>query len=228
MTIRKGWKEAAVAVVFITLNALVVIYGVGMDSEVFSWKAFAQTYVPPGTDPGTVTNDPSGCFYDPETGQIIPGATVSATGGEVTDDGFTDGCYDILLQDSMMGMAELSGVNTTVVVQPETLPLGCTVDPCWVPMLVNVPINTVLQPGNLPDAGNPGFLTAPGCTTFYSPIIFAQGGAGSAVIANNIPLNCTTIPAEAPLLGTVGWIALGLLLFGLGWLGLRQRDDEAA
>jgi hypothetical protein len=229
---RSGWKEAAIAVLFVALNTAVVIYGVGMENEVFSWKAFAQTYAPPGTDPGTVTSDPSGCFYDPATGQMIPGATISVSGaGTVTDDGFTDGCYDVALDGTaMMAGAQLSGPPSPLVlsIQAATLPIGCSVDPCWLPTAVMVPQGSVMQAGNLPDPGNPGYLTAPGCTTFYSPITFEGGGLGSAVTANNIPLLCVTPPAQAPILSTAGWLVLGLLLFGLGWIGLRQRGDEAA
>lgn len=228
MMTRRGWKEAAIAILFVTLNALVVFYGVGMDSEVFSWKAFAQTYVPPGTDPGTVTSDPSGCFYDPATGQIIPGGTVSASGGMVTDDGSSDGCYQIVVEGVGNGRAQLgqAAPTLTVAIGVDSLPIGCSLDPCaQPPVSLDVAQGQVVQVGNLPDPGNPGFLTAPGCTTFNSPILFAGGAMGSAVTANNIALLCA---AQAPVLGTVGWLALGLLLFALGWVGLRQRGDEAA
>ncbi len=226
---RSGWKEAAIAVLFVALNAAVVFYGVGMDSEVFSWKAFAQTYVPPGTDPGSVSADPSGCFYDKATGQIIPGATIAAAGGSVTDDGASDGCYQIVVGGDPVAQLGQLAPTLTVDISVASLPIGCTVDPCaQPPVLLNVMQGQVIQVGNLPDPGNPGFLTAPGCTTFNSPILFAGGAMGSAVTANNIALICLTPPAQAPLLGTVGWVALGILLFALGWLGLRQRADEAA
>jgi hypothetical protein len=223
------------AVLFVAVNAVVVLYGVGLDFEPFSWKAFAQVYTPPGIDPSDVIgqND-NGCFYETETGLIISGGSISASGPGVTvvDDG-ADGCYLIQIEDPGPAVAGLSGGTTALAVDLTIeMPLPgfgyCELD-ATCPEDANplfVPQGSVIQVGALP-AGN-GFLTAPGCTAFRPTIVFIDGFLGSAVIANNIALTCDFPEAPAPVLSIGGWIVAGALLLLAGFIGLRSRSRETS
>ncbi len=214
------WKEIGIAVVFVVLNGFFLVQVVGIHSSTFSWKAFAQVYgpqpgadadgdgVPDSVDPRPNDYDPSGCFYDVNTGQIIPGGTVTPS---------QPGAVITTLPAPQAGCFQFQTDRPGTITLSFQVPQGCTLD-LSCPDLGIINPNPLADVGNPVDALNPGFLTAPGCTPWYTTIQLDINDVG--VIDNNIPLICGQ---PAPALSPVGWLAALGLLAGLAFFALRRR-----
>ena len=130
--------------------------------------------------------DPTGYFYDQETGEIISGGSISVSGpGAVTlvEDGST-GYYQFLTDGT-------AGTYTLTV----TIPPGFKMSeaclpgdpPPYDPTGESEPVNL----GNGENADT-GFLTSNACTTFYLSLDLAAGDP--MIINNNIPLERLPLP----------------------------------
>lgn len=233
------WKQVGVALAILAANALVTFRVIGVHYQPFSWQAFAQVYDPPANphgvdsdddgipdmhDPNPQVPDPSGCFYDPATGEILSGSVsvqvIGGSGGLVALPPVPDGCYLIKLNQIGQPSANPASQQATVIITVTGLPNGCYVAP-FCPFLDEtfVASNSAQADilGALPDLDNPGFLESPGCTPGYQRIVLNQTSVG--VLGNNIAVSC---PSAAPVLSPWAIPAVGMMLAAVGLLALRR------
>jgi len=130
--------------------------------------------------------DPTGYFYDEDTGEIISGGSIEVTGpGTVTlvEDG-SEGYYQFITDGT-------PGTYTLDVTVPSGYALSGVClqgdPPAFDPSGEPDPVNL----GNGENADT-GFLTSNACTTFY--LTFDLEGGDPAIINNNIPLENLPLP----------------------------------
>lgn len=216
------WRGTGLAIALVVFNTLFVIRLMGLSYGRFTWEAWAQVYGPvPGpdtdgdgiidpVDPRPNQFDPSGCFYDRQTGRIMQGGLITPSGpGNLTVglDG-SNGCYQVT--------TDTAGTLTLAITR---LPTLCRLDTTC-PNLGTLVVNGVMDLGFPEDVSHPGFLVGGGkCTPYYLALEYSD--PGDTVITNNIPLICEQ---PAPVLSGWMWyvLVLGLMLAG-GFSLRRQR-----
>lgn len=160
--------------------------------------------------------DPTGYFYDEQTGEILTGGSISVTGpgapGSITivSDGSATGFYQFLTS------------------QPGTFTISVTPPPGCLTSLV-----CPAQPGDIDPAmdiflggsevGNTGFINPFDCGS--NPFYYETTLNGGDVFLNNFPFNCEDKPAPAASPWGIG--ALVPILIGVGGLGLLRRRKDA-
>jgi hypothetical protein len=164
--------------------------------------------------------DPTGYFYDEDTGEIIPGGKVEVTpAGPVTviKDG-SDGEYQFVTTQA--------GLHTIHVTLPPGYAWSGTcldqgvLDPTGQPNPYSL--------GNGEDAGNPGFLTSAACTEFYLQIQLE--GGDPFIINNNFPLHELPVGGATEPVGRLTllapWVGLmALVAAGAALLVWRRRTE---
>jgi len=188
-----------------------------------------QDGIPDEDDPRPRIADPTGCFYDVLTGEIIPGGSVAAGGAGITlvDDGSSTGCYSYLV----------APPTTNTVTLNITPPADCRLASCpredppaFDAFDANNNPQSPCTPGGtsgltcimgaFEDGGNPGFLTDAGCQPLAFELNYDDGDGD--VINNNIPLVCGA-PTPAPAMSQRGYLWAVLLLVIVGIVALRRR-----
>jgi hypothetical protein len=172
---RSGLVQYGVVIAGFALNAFVILQITGVAYEPFSWKVFAFVYntentanVYPDYDHDGIRtsrdlNDhffnPSGCFYDSKTGQIVAGGMVVSANDQMNCNGGSadchvyipdggdpmdgsQGCYSFLLKApppadcaSVAGPAQCvaNGELPAPIMLAITVPDGCAIDTLFCP-----------------------------------------------------------------------------------------------
>ncbi len=215
LTVTRDIGLAALAVV---ASMVALDWVAGIPNGPFTWQAFAQVYdqqcpnaqtdtdgdgIADSNDPHPNDFDPSGCFYNRRTGEILDGGSVSVTDApgayDVDNDGSNDGCFHIVSHEA--GVITFEPTPPTDCVLAGHLGIG-QLD-CPDKGTYTATSGTVVSLGNGEDPSNLGFLTSNACTDHYFTIDFPDRAADAcdpdklplrptAVITNNIALLCPT------------------------------------
>jgi hypothetical protein len=210
-------RDFGFATLAVVASMVVLDWVAGVPNGPFTWQAFAQVYdqqcpngqtdtdgdgIADSNDPDVNEFNPSGCFYNRRTGEILESGSVS-----VVD---APGAYDVNLDGSNGCFHIVSHQDGEIVFEP-TPPPDCVlagrlgIGPLDCPDKGTFsPTSGSLTPlGNGENPLNPGYLTSAACTDHYFAIDFPDRAADAcdpdkiplrptAVITNNIALLCPT------------------------------------
>ncbi|HYD50512.1 MAG TPA: hypothetical protein VEB21_19305 [Terriglobales bacterium] len=154
--------------------------------------------------------DPTGYFYDINTGRILPGGSVTITG-----------CPNMVLEDGSQGFYQFLGLDIGTCTINITPPPGYELATLLCPNLDPPPLDVPDGPGaplvlGNTEVGNTGFLSGSDCTPYYFTLNF-NSLTDIDVFANNFPF-LRVDAAVAPAASTVGLaMMVGLLLLAGTW-----------
>lgn len=152
--------------------------------------------------------DPTGYFYDVDTGRILAGGSVSVSG-----------CNHNLIENGSQGFYQFIGTDLGTCTISITNPPGYELATQVCPNLDPPPFNVPNGPGapvvlGATEVGATGFLSSNGCTPYYFSFTF-DSFDDVDVLANNFPFRRAGA-AAAPAASTYGLAAMVVVLLILG------------